>query len=1079
MKTSGFAVKASLIASLLITGQALAQTLPDEINHTQYLRIYQNLEQILNQKISEHEKLASQKAQIEKTIAQMERDQVELPARNSELRGLIAYKRQEVARLSSEIMGVEQLLDRVLEDIRHTERVLNSVQNDINQETSRNQMIQSRRHQQGQQVARVNARLQKEIKEENRSVKAIENLADTVKKAQQNKQQAENARAQLEKDIVKFRAEVTSAKSTVTQNTSALAAKRPLLKDVQAKLPAVKNEIAGLQSQISGEQTSLNQKKAELAKLKAEVAQGADHTARISTLESEINSLNSSINGKAARIVKLKQNEALITSQISALATDIKNLEAQIARLNKRIVELDKAIASYPENKRKLEEQIKRNQDEITQKNAEIEREQRLLARIRRDRKEIEVDLRRAQDVMEAITQDLITSDRILITMKNKYNEESQRREGLVRYQQENRRIHDSLMSQKASAEREIVDSSEEIDVNEQDMATIARELPMLRNDLDSVTPKVSFALNARNIAQKNADNANSQYQARLGLYQRYLTEAHKMGSDKASIGTNDGSKAGNIDAVARGTKLATENASIEAKWEALRRGYVRGEIAGFRAGYDVGYASTADEARGDADGRVAGAKRAKNHADLVVKPEFYLEELERRLKEDDTSAKPKLAMLINDEIKSIKSMARALEESIPDLSQAELAEAAQIVSSLDQLIAQSSIEIEEILSLRRKLSDARNVYATPSAGINANNVNCSAVYKGVKDYIEACKGSYVIRYQNLYNAAHLDAFNRRYGAVFNDQISNVYASELGRLYPGYLNEATKVGKEVGLATGKKDIYQETFTRSEGISYSVTLPSEVARVKGESVNLVQDHLDSNAALALKEAVKLASSSPYGISPGTEMDLTMMVKNIGSKASLGNSMVKLTSISGNVSAERREAPLTAVAPHTHANLNVLKLRVSDKAEPGTKVVIAGEIVHPGNHYRSSRIEQFRVEQELQINPSIDMDVKFETTPRVAVRIIGMIKTHAIEVKLKPMYSGVDQGYEVSLEEVGSEYAQITTKPSTTDVLKQGEEKKVFMNYKLSKSARGKIVNFKLFIKNGGKVISSQDIQVKAI
>jgi hypothetical protein len=50
----------------------LAQSLPDEINHPQYLRIYQNLDQILSVKTTEFDNLSAQKAEIEKNIAEIQ-----------------------------------------------------------------------------------------------------------------------------------------------------------------------------------------------------------------------------------------------------------------------------------------------------------------------------------------------------------------------------------------------------------------------------------------------------------------------------------------------------------------------------------------------------------------------------------------------------------------------------------------------------------------------------------------------------------------------------------------------------------------------------------------------------------------------------------------------------------------------------------------------------------------------------------------------------------------------------------------------------------------------------------------------
>ncbi len=458
-----------------------------------------------------------------------------------------------------------------------------------------------------------------------------------------------------------------------------------------------------------------------------------------------------------------------------------------------------------------------------------------------------------------------------------------------------------------------------------------------------------------------------------------------------------------------------------------------------------------------------------------MVKPQIYLEELARLLKEDDTSsAKPLAASMIRQEISMIKAMARELQETIPDLTQSEVNEASRIVSSLDALIAQSEIEIEEILKLRQQLSESRNVYTAPGAGQNANNVNCSDVYKNVKDFVEACKGSYVIRYQNLYNSSHAEAFNRDYGVTFKAQIEGTFAAELSRLYPGHLKEASTVGREVGISSGKKEIYQQSFNRSENTAYGGAFPGEMARVESEAVNLVQEHLNGNAALTLKAPAKLATASIYGIAPGIDADLKMLVKNVGSQASSGNSLVKVTEMSASLASDRREAPLTSVAPNSHSDLSVFKIKVNDAAVPGSRVVIAGEIVHPGNHYQGSRVETFRIESVLGINPSVTTAPDFDSTPDIAA-LFGT-KKHDLAITISPKFSGVDQGYEVTMEEIGSSFVEITARPARTEVLARGAQKKVRFTYKLQKASKAKTVTLRIVVKNAGKIVSQQDLQV---
>ena len=65
MKHTSFTMKTALLATLILSGKAIAQSLPDEINHPQYLRTYQSLEQVLATKTSEFNNLSAQKATID------------------------------------------------------------------------------------------------------------------------------------------------------------------------------------------------------------------------------------------------------------------------------------------------------------------------------------------------------------------------------------------------------------------------------------------------------------------------------------------------------------------------------------------------------------------------------------------------------------------------------------------------------------------------------------------------------------------------------------------------------------------------------------------------------------------------------------------------------------------------------------------------------------------------------------------------------------------------------------------------------------------------------------------------------
>ena len=173
---------------------------------------------------------------------------------------------------------------------------------------------------------------------------------------------------------------------------------------------------------------------------------------------------------------------------------------------------------------------------------------------------------------------------------------------------------------------------------------------------------------------------------------------------------------------------------------------------------------------------------------------------------------------------------------------------------------------------------------------------------------------------------------------------------------------------------------------------------------------------------------------------------------------------------------REAAIAAVKPKSQAELSVMKMKVSDTAVPGSRLVVAGEIVHPGNDYRAGRVENFLVETVVVVNPSVESEMVFDTTPKVAT--LGILRKHDIDYAIRPKFEGVDQGYEVVIEEVGSSFARFSNTRIATDKLDRGTLKKMTFEYKLDKAARGKSISFKITVKNGSNVVKTSELQVKA-
>lgn len=1244
MDPKSFSLKIALLSTLITSGAALAQNLPDEINHTRYLQIYQNLDSVLQQKTAEYQRLSTQKEEIEKTIAQMENDQVAIPSRNIELSQIIAAKRSEVATLNQQIAQIETVLSQVIEDLKRLDNILSQLNRDHSEQAGRLRSIESARNQAAQEAQVSRNRLEQEMREEAETGRTLQRLNNEMNRAMEERQQNERERRELTRDVDQYRREVVNFRAAVTQNTNMLNTKKPLLAELQSKLPAIKADVATHQSRVNAAEANLSPERNKLTQLNnilnsinAQIAQLAsennqltakiaqnrarlgnmnnaslqqakdrleqevasltlqsaglrenqqlnvntmnekrtlmeqkkvelrnhaprtpdfmrlameikqldneienieDHLKRINRqlapIDAQIASKNQQIAHYTAAIsgndqmrvqlqneitaaeAKIAENtqtiaskqaakseaqeavnaqvrvvsaleaqkaeatrelaksqslETQLTNQINVTAGEIQRIERDIAEANKKITEMEQAIASYPQNIQRLENHNRRLEDKIQECRRDINVNERLMARIQQDR----VEAQRNYDVfaqrLDAINRDHSQTEAQVRMLQGKISENQNERDTLARYNQDSIRKYDSLRANKASAEKEIADANHETTINNQDLDTIRTELPKLRSDLAAVSPRVNAALAAKEDAERKAQTASVDYQNRRSLFDRYLGEARVLGQERGIIGTQDGSRDGAVEARNVAQKLSQESGAAEGKWQALRRGYIRGEISGFGAGFEVGMASSQDQARGQTEGTLAGARRAKDEANMVKKPEIYLSILAERLRKDEPADQKLVSQMVN--LKS--SSVNAIGTEVPELSRDEIQRSNEIISSLDNMIAQSDVEIKKVLEMRERIQNSRNVYNAPTSAPGAQNGDCSGVYKNVKELVDACKASFASRYQSVYNASHAEGFHSSYGTIFSQNVERIADSELTRQFGIYTAEAVKVGREVGLAAGKEEIYKQTFASAEASSYVENAPKEEARVTAEAEVLVQDLLAKNPALTQKDEAALETSGSFGVSPGAEGSLKLSLKNIGNMASNNSSLIRVTEVSPNLVMDQRESVIPSLAGRSTKEVNVLKVKVSDMAVPGSKVVIAGEIVHPGNMYRATRTESFRIDSTLGVNPEAATDVSFDADPKIS-GIFGGINKHNITVTLSPKYFGVKGGYTATLEEIGGRNAEMITKSVATGELQRNALKKVELSYKLSKAAKGKQTILRVTVRNGETVVKSMDLSI---
>jgi hypothetical protein len=200
---------------------------------------------------------------------------------------------------------------------------------------------------------------------------------------------------------------------------------------------------------------------------------------------------------------------------------------------------------------------------------------------------------------------------------------------------------------------------------------------------------------------------------------------------------------------------------------------------------------------------------------------------------------------------------------------------------------------------------------------------------------------------------------------------------------------------------------------------------------------------------------------------------MLLKNAGSQAT-GEGAIKVRIIEASplLIPARTLAPLKSLPARKLVRTSAdFGFKVADQAAPGQKVRLVAEVTYPGHDYTAARVERIEMEEMLGLNPTAGIDVSFNATPEVK-GFLGSLKSHDIDVTLSAKYRGLDKGYEVTLEEVTTKYADIKTGKDTTKVLAQGSSEKAELTYKLAKTAIGKAVTLKVVVRYGGRVLEER-------
>lgn len=899
----------------------------------------------------------------------------------------------------------------------------------------------------------------RQVRENNPNRATLMQAAQRVREADNRLKLAQRVQATNEQGVNNLRA-------TITQGETALNGINTQIQSLQTFLGTVDGDIAAQRQVIANNAANVAAKRAVVQQKRQEL-QGAE--GELARVTGERDRLAPAVN---------QSRQALQVAQARKAKADgeVRRLREIVAGLLKDIQAMEEGITTFQAEIRELENRLQRVTREVQDKAQEVDRERRLLARIREDRVRIQQQVGGLEGEAQNMAQNLRDQEARVAGVDAALAQKEAERTQLNNYVESSRRTMAEHSSTQTGLRSAIQQDQAEITRNTARLSTIDREYSTLQPRITRLSQEIPTVEQQISTLAGQVTTADGQFRQRLSLFQRYLGEAQALGTSRGTgVGSSEGQKAGVALANATAARLGGASGSEEGRFEALLRGFVRGEIAGFSTGRSQGLASAPDAARGSQEGTATGTREARDQAEQVLKPRYYTAEYSRRLSDPTVTdaVELKLAGLSRGAFANASTRANAANE-IPALSGQEISQAQAIRTSLDERIGAAMKDLARLREEQVRLGNAQNVYLAPS-DVRAviDGKTCEGVYKAVADFVAACQDTYRVEYNARFVPAHRTSFMTGYSAAFQTVVQNAREAAIQADYAANFREAEGVARAAGLAVGKEEVYQERFAASRRSAYESTLTQEDQRVRGEAVEMVDELFAANGVAVLTEAPSFKSTDVFGVAPGNSISVDMLLKNAGLQATgEGAIKVRILEASPLLIPARTLAPLKSLPARKLVRTSAdFGLKVADQAAPGQKVRLVAEVTFPGHDYAAARVERIEMEEMLGLNPSAGIDVSYDATPEVK-GFLGSLKSHDIDVTLSAKYRGLDKGYEVTLEEVDTRFADIKTRKDTTKVLAQGSSEKAELKYKLAKSAIGKAVTLKVVVRYGGKVLEER-------
>lgn len=1021
------------VMAILISFSAVAQTLPDEINHQPYLERLRSIQ--------------GQIGQQQNVISNLNSDIAEARRFIQESQTFISQKQREIQTNESEISQHHSVIPQLQRDIQ-------SRRSQVSQHESERQRLDN-------ELQNLRAQEQ-QVRSQLRPLEASLNIKkDQIRRLEQELSQFQREESNARQSVSELTRRGQQLENEIAQERSQQESMKQELRQIEAKIAQIQSSIQTQEASIPTQQNNLRTEEAKLGALNERVREYQEELNKLRQAGApadQIQMAERKLNAATSKRDEVSQGLNAIKNEIAATQSRINQLKSQIEAERRNQSNLPSRISQSEQKERELTTRRQTAQQELTAANAEVISSQRRGQTKAEQIRQAQIDLRSDENNVLRLQQNLVAIDRAIDANRSS---ESSHRDTI---NQLNHQIADLSNDERQRTlaiphlEAAVRTARNDISKSEQDIRNAQAEESQFLRDLSNAESRLSQY-------RSDENSTEDQYESRLSLYNRYLNESKELGEsqvvDADKLGQQAGLQMSKAKSASIGQAIGIELGSSEGKYWAL----VRAEIQGYPKGYKLGLISVEDIQRGIREGQAKGIEASHAYAQAQLKPKFfdgfYLEELKKPV----TPSQIKMLKAFNELL-----MDKFLAAGIDPVTAQELQSGQEIRSSLDSSVSSSSKEVAQLNNKYQSLNDADTVFETP-ATIPYGQVQCGKVYKALQVFKDACSSSYKAHFRDLFVDTAHSTFQDNYPALYQAEAKKTRPDAQSNSYNVQFQPSFKIAENDGLLQGKEDIYNSTFSENYKNSYDAELPAATAKAKNDAQGEVKAWIQQNAAITIEGN----SFSKQAFRGGDEVKLLVDLKNI-SPIDLKSSVLLKVSSNPNIQLARTEYAVTKLPGSKISRFDEITFKIPADARSGEKISFKVDALIPGHKYQNQRTESFKIEKTLAANPKIEVNSAYDSRPDIR-SVLLRTKIHKLTYTIKPVIEDIADGYEVLMEVVAEkEYINLEASTKLTGPLKANEAKNIEYSYTFPKTAKNRTIGLKITVKYLGEVIQVTPIEL---